>query len=49
LTAYRREKNQTKIDFIEEKITIPSYASVWSVLFNQNYLGFNRDRNGANW
>jgi len=49
LNAYRREKNEPKIDFIEEKIVIPSYASLWSVIFNQNFLGFNRDRNGANW
>jgi len=49
LNAYRRGKDQAKLDFIEEKLIIPSYASIWSVLFNQNYLGFNRDRNGANW
>ena len=49
LNAYRQEKNQGKLELKEEKILIPSYASVWSVLFNQNFLGFNRDRNGANW
>jgi hypothetical protein len=49
LNAYRQGKDQGKIDFIEEKITIPSYASIWSILFNQNFLGFNRDRNGAKW
>ncbi|CAF0774418.1 unnamed protein product [Adineta steineri] len=49
LTAYRRAKNEPKIEFVEDKIVIPSYASIWSVLFNQNYVGFNRDRNGAKW
>jgi hypothetical protein len=49
LNAYRQAKDQSKIDFVEEKIIIPSYANVWSVLFNQNFFGFNRDRNGANW
>ncbi len=49
LNAYRQAKDLAKIDFVEDKIVIPSYASVWSVLFNQNFLGFNRDRNGANW
>lgn len=48
LNAYRQTKNEPKLDFTEEKIIIPSYASLWSVLFNQNNLGFNRDRNGAN-
>jgi len=49
LNAYRRAKDEGKLDFIEDKLIIPSYASIWSVLFNQNYLGFNRDRNGASW
>ncbi|CAF1523560.1 unnamed protein product [Rotaria sp. Silwood1] len=49
LNAYRRANNKEKLDFIEDKIIIPSYANVWSAFFNQSYLGFNRDRNGANW
>ncbi|CAF3344149.1 unnamed protein product [Rotaria socialis] len=49
LTAYRRAKSLEPIGFVEDKIIIPSYANVWSVLFNQNYFGFNRDRNGAKW
>ncbi|CAF0815304.1 unnamed protein product [Rotaria sordida] len=49
LNTYRRTQNKEKLEFVEDKIIIPSYANVWSLLFNQSYLGFNRDRNGANW
>ncbi|CAF0967776.1 unnamed protein product [Adineta ricciae] len=49
LTAYRRAKNEPKVEFVEEKLVISSYASLWSILYNQNFVGFNRDRNGANW
>jgi len=49
LNAYRQEKNESRLEFIEDKIVIQSYANLWSVLYNQNMFGFNRDRNGANW
>ncbi|CAF0750764.1 unnamed protein product [Didymodactylos carnosus] len=49
LNTYRRDNNLPKLEFTEEQIVIPSYASLASVIFNQNFLGFNRDRNGVNW
>lgn len=36
----------TSIEFREEPIEINSYASIVSVLYNQNWLGFQLDRNG---
>ena len=49
LNTYRRNRNESKLEFIEDRLLVPSYASLGSILFNQNYLGFNRDRNGVNW
>lgn len=49
LNDYRQLKNESRLEFVEDKIVIPSYASLWSILYNQNLLGFNRDRNGAKW
>lgn len=49
LTLYRQGKNLDKIEFVEDKVVINSYASLASVLYNQNLFGFNRDRNGAKW
>ena len=37
-----------KVEFKEGPIQIPSYASLISVLYNQNWLGFQLDRNGLN-
>ena len=37
-----------KPEFKEGIIEIPSYASLLSVLYNQNWLGFQLDRNGLN-
>lgn len=35
-----------KIEFKEEEIVIESYASLISVLWNQNWIGYQLDRNG---
>jgi len=37
-----------KPEFKEEPIEIKSYANLVSVLYNQNWVGFNLDRNGVN-
>ena len=39
---------RSHLEFKEEPITIQSYASVLSLLYNQNWLGFQLDRNGVN-
>ena len=49
LTEYRRNKNEPKLEFQEDKIVIASYANLVSLIYNQNHLGFNRDRNGVQW
>ncbi|RNA26818.1 tumor p63-regulated protein 1 [Brachionus plicatilis] len=38
----------SNIEFKEEPVEIESYASLTSVLYNQNWLGFQLDRNGIN-
>ena len=36
------------VEFVEQPIEIPSYASLVSVMYNQNWIGFQLDRNGIN-
>lgn len=38
----------SSIEFKEEPIEIESYASLTSILYNQNWLGFQLNRNGLN-
>jgi hypothetical protein len=35
-------------DMKEDQIQIDSYAGLWSAWYNQNWIGFNLDRNGIN-
>ncbi|CAF0710212.1 unnamed protein product [Brachionus calyciflorus] len=39
----------SQIEFKEEEVEIESYANFASVLYNQNWLGFQLDRNGINY
>lgn len=43
------ENGEKKFEIQEGPIEIKSYASFISVLYNQNWLGFNLDRNGVNY
>ena len=48
LAAVRNDPQTTHtLEVIEEPIIIECYASLYSMVFNQSHLGFNRDRGGV--
>jgi hypothetical protein len=45
--ALSKLPDSKQIEFTEEEIVIESYASLVSVLWNQNWIGYQLDRNGV--
>ncbi len=45
-TVKRENASEQKVPFTESPIQIDSYFSLISILYNQNFLGFQLDRNG---
>ena len=48
-TAISKLTDGSNVEIKEEPIEIESYASLISVLYNHNWLGFQLDRNGINY
>lgn len=47
--AYNAIKPGEKPIIEEGNVTINSYASVWSMIYNQSRLGFNKERGGVSY
>ena len=45
--AQRRSNSTLSVSLVEQPILIENYGSVMSVIYNQSWLGYNRDRNGV--
>ena len=45
--AQRRSHSTLSVRLVEQPILIENYGSVMSVIYNQSWLGYNRDRNGV--
>ena len=45
--SHRSGGGSSNLTMVAEPIQIDTYASIYSMVFNQSHLGFNRDRGGV--
>ena len=45
--AHKRKNIAVPVKLVEQPILIENYGSLYSMIYNQSWIGYNRDRNGV--